>query len=97
MAKILSKRVAKDNIRINVVAPGYFDTGRVRARIDAMASERNISRAEAMQAVAGDNPFGRAGDSKEIGELVGFICSRKAAYLNGTTIVIDGGKSASFI
>lgn len=50
-----------------------------------------------MKAVAGDKPLGRAGEAKEIGELVGFVCSRKAEFLNGTTIVIDGGKSASFI
>lgn len=97
MAKILAKSAAKDNVRVNVVAPGYFDTGRVRARVDTLAAERNISRAEAMKTIAGDNPLGRAGRANEIGELVGFICSRKAEFLNGATIVIDGGKSAGCI
>ncbi|WP_404294920.1 SDR family oxidoreductase (plasmid) [Microvirga sp. RSM25] len=97
MAKTLSQSAARDNIRVNVVAPGYFDTGRVSARVDALASERGISRTEAMRLVAGDIPLGRAGAAQEIGELVGFICSRKAEFLNGTTIVIDGGRSSSII
>jgi 3-oxoacyl-[acyl-carrier protein] reductase len=95
MAKIMSKSAAKDNVRVNVVAPGYFDTGRVRARIDAMTLERGIPREDAMKTITGDIPLGRAGAAREIGELVGFICSRKAEFLNGATIVIDGGQSSS--
>ena len=97
MAKTRSKSAAKNNVRVDVVAPGYFDTGRVRARIDAIASERGIDRAEAMNVITGDNPLGRAGAAAEIGELVGFICSRKSEFLNGTTIVIDGGQSSGAI
>ena len=93
MAKTLSRAVAADNIRVNVLAPGNFDTGRVRRRIDEMAARENIAREEAVRAIAGDLPIGRIGNADEFGELVAFLVSRKAAFLAGSTIVMDGGIS----
>jgi len=95
LAKTLSKELAPDNIRVNTVNPGYFDTGRVRRRIDAIAEKEAVDRSIAAQKVAGDIPLGRIGSAGELAELVAFIVSRRAEFLTGATIQIDGGKALS--
>lgn len=97
MAKNLSRIAAADNVRINTVAPGYFYSGRVRQRVNAIAEELNLRRDQAIRLVAGENPMGRAGDPEELGALISFLVGRKAAFLNGAVITVDGGKGASFI
>ena len=91
LAKSLSRELAPHNIRVNVVAPGYFDTGRVRRRIDEIAMRDGVSRDMAARTVAGDVPVGRIGLADELAELVVFLASRRAAFLTGSTIQIDGG------
>ena len=94
-AKTLSRSLASYNIRVNVVAPGYFDTGRVRRRIDGIVEREHVPRQSAALQVAGDVPLGRIGTAGELAELVTFLVSRRAGFLTGATIQIDGGSSHS--
>lgn len=96
-AKALSREVAHDNIRVNLISPGYFDTGRVRDRIDALIKEEGISRAEAASQITGAPPLGRIGNAEELAELVAFIASRRAGFLVGANITIDGGAGRSLL
>jgi 3-oxoacyl-[acyl-carrier protein] reductase len=91
LAKSLSQGFAADNIRVNAVTPGYFDTGRVRRRIDEMAEKKGISRGDASREIAGSIPWGRIGNAEELAELVAFLVSRRSEFLTGSTIQIDGG------
>jgi 3-oxoacyl-[acyl-carrier protein] reductase len=91
LAKTLSRSLAPDNIRVNLVAPGYFDTGRVYQRVRDMMSEKGISQADAEVQVSGGLPAGRIGSSEELAELVAFVASRKSGFMTGATITIDGG------
>lgn len=97
LAKTLSRTLAPDDIRVNVVAPGYFDTGRVRRRIDDIVERDRVPRVQAAVQVAGDIPLGRIGRAEELAELVVFLVSRRAAYLTGATIQIDGGGTRSLL
>ncbi|RUU84283.1 SDR family oxidoreductase [Mesorhizobium sp. M7A.F.Ca.MR.176.00.0.0] len=56
-----------------------------------------MNRDAAIHRVASANPFGRIGTADELAELVGIIVGDRARYLNGTTIVIDGGSSSLVI
>jgi NAD(P)-dependent dehydrogenase (short-subunit alcohol dehydrogenase family) len=96
-AKALSREVAQDNIRVNLISPGYFDAGRVRDRVDGLARERGISRAEAISEITGALPAARIGCAKELAELVAFVASRRAGFLMGANIVIDGGSGRSLL
>lgn len=97
LAKTLSRSLAPANIRVNVVAPGYFDTGRVRRRIDEIVERERVPRESAARQVAGEIPLGRIGAADELAELVTFLVSRRAAYLTGATIQIDGGSSRGLL
>jgi 3-oxoacyl-[acyl-carrier protein] reductase len=87
LTRTLARAVAPDNIRINLVAPGYFESGRVRALMQA----EGLSHGEAALRIAGDVPAGRIGAPEELAELVAFVVSRKAPFMTGSTIEIDGG------
>jgi 3-oxoacyl-[acyl-carrier protein] reductase len=93
LTKTLARSVAGDNIRVNLVAPGYFDTGRVYARVRALMKAEGLSHSEAAARISGDLPAGRIGTAEEFGELVAFVASRKAGFMIGSAISIDGGGS----
>ena len=95
LAKTLARTLGPDNIRVNVVAPGYFDTGRVRRRVDEIVERDGLPRDSAALRVAGDVPLKRIGAAGELAELVAFLAGRRSEYLTGATIVIDGGSSRS--
>jgi 3-oxoacyl-[acyl-carrier protein] reductase len=92
-AKSLSKDLAADNIRVNTVTPGYFDTGRVKKRINELAARKDITRESATREIAGDIPLSRIGRADELADLVAFLASRRAEYLTGAAIQIDGGNT----
>jgi 3-oxoacyl-[acyl-carrier protein] reductase len=82
-------------IRINGVAPGRFDTERVRSLDEARAVEtgETIERVQA-QAIS-RIPLGRYGDPDEMGRVVAFLLSPAASYLDGVILPVDGGMMRS--
>lgn len=81
--KTLSREVAADGITVNTIVTGKFATDRLA---ENMGSMENAERS-ALETV----PAKRLGLPEEFGDLVAFLASDRAAYVNGTTIPIDGG------
>lgn len=78
-------------IRINGVAPGRFDTARVRSLDETRALESGES-VEAIQAQTRARiPLGRYGEPEELGRVVAFLLSPAASYLDGVILPVDGG------
>lgn len=75
--KALAQEVAKRNITVNAVAPGFIKTD--------MTEELNEKE------LAGLVPMKRFGEAKEVAELVGFLASKNAGYITGQVISINGG------
>jgi len=90
LSKTLARALAPENIRVNLVAPGYFHTGRVRERIETLMKTEGLSKEAATARIAGNIPAGRIGTAEEFAELVAFVASRKAGFMIGNTIAIDG-------
>lgn len=90
LAKTLARAVAGNNIRVNVVAPGYFATGRVRARIAEQVAD-GASPEAAMRHVAGTIPMGRVGEPEELAELIAFLAEGRTGFLTGAHLILDGG------
>jgi len=82
--KTLAREVAVDGITVNTVATGRFATDRL-AELEGGSLEPAIERAREQV------PAVRLGEPDEYGDLVAFLCSRRAAYVTGTVIPIDGG------
>ena len=80
LVKTLARQVASQGITINAVAPGIIDAGLT----DGMSPERR------QQSIA-TIPLGRLGKPEEVGELVAFLASDRAAYITGQMIAVNGG------
>ncbi|MFO0263769.1 MAG: 3-oxoacyl-ACP reductase family protein [Planctomycetota bacterium] len=80
LTKVLSKDLARRNIRVNAVAPGVINT------------EMGQSIPEENRKVMLTNiPLGRFGEPEEIANVVLFLCSDLASYVTGQTVHINGG------
>jgi 3-oxoacyl-[acyl-carrier protein] reductase len=78
-------------IRINGVAPGRFDTDRVRSLDQARATTSGLTVAEVQAQTRERIPLGRYGDPDELGRVVTFLLSPAASYLDGVILPVDGG------
>jgi len=83
LTKASSLALAPHNIRVNAVGPGSIDT-------DMLASVN--ANPEAMKMVMSRTPLQRLGDASEIADVVAFLASKKASYVTGETIYVDGGR-----
>ncbi|MEJ2457876.1 MAG: SDR family oxidoreductase [Novosphingobium sp.] len=81
----LAVDLAACGIRVNAVCPGAVDT-------PAMAGLQKIP--GIVNAVKEASPMGRLGSSDEVAEVVAFLASDAASYVNGAIIPVDGGISA---
>jgi 3-oxoacyl-[acyl-carrier protein] reductase len=85
--KMLSRQAAADGVTFNHVHPGRIATDRIL---------RNHPSPEAAQASArGDVPAGRLGTVEELASAAIYLCSVQAAYITGTSILVDGGLTES--
>jgi NAD(P)-dependent dehydrogenase (short-subunit alcohol dehydrogenase family) len=76
-------------IRTVGIAPGYIDTEGCQLWFDAQP-DPELSR----QIVADSHPVGRIGTPSEVGDVCLFLSSHLAGFISGTTITMDGGRSA---
>lgn len=75
--KALAQEVAKKKVTVNAVAPGFIRTDMTEG-IDETEWKKHI-------------PAGRFGEPEEVADLVGFLASAQASYINGEVISINGG------
>ena len=80
-------------VRVNAMNPGHIQTSRLEARVQATMKAQNISREEAIKRDVAHLGINRFGDPREIGDLAAYLCSPRAAFMNGSVIDIDGGQT----
>jgi NAD(P)-dependent dehydrogenase (short-subunit alcohol dehydrogenase family) len=73
-------------IRVNAVAPGHVETGMFNRVIGGNNDVKTM--------IKGMIPLGRVGEPNEIGALIAFLASDKAAFITGEIVTIDGGLAA---
>ncbi len=81
--KTIGREVAPDGVTINTLLPGVIATDRAR--------EIGADSPQGLASI----PAGRLGTVEEFGAAAAFLCSQPAAYITGTTLLIDGGASRS--
>ncbi len=80
MTKTLARELGRKGITVNAVAPGFIATEMVAAMPENVI--------DSMKAKV---PIGRLGKPEEIASIYAYLASDEAAYINGTTISVDGG------
>jgi NAD(P)-dependent dehydrogenase (short-subunit alcohol dehydrogenase family) len=95
LVKTVSREMAP-GIRANAVLPGAHETARIEELIEAAVDRGEVADYEAGYADwAGDVPLGRIGEPRELGDVVAFLSSSRARYVNGAALAIDGGSMRS--
>jgi 3-oxoacyl-[acyl-carrier protein] reductase len=87
----VARTVAADNVTINFLLPGAFETDRLRATIDGIARKQGTSYAAAAAQRIGTIPARRFGHPSELGAACAFLCSQHAGFITGQSVVVDGG------
>jgi len=76
----LAREVARKNITVNAVAPGFIDTDMTRGLPDPVK-----------QQVIGMTPVGRMGTAQEVAAAAAFLASPAASYITGQVLAVNGG------
>ena len=94
-AKTWAGEVAGLGITVNNVLPGFTATGRLEEIIEARAEKAGVSKDEMTEQFRSVVPTGRFADPAEVGNVIAFLASPAAAYVNGTNVNVDGGRTKS--
>lgn len=94
-AKTLASELAADGITVNNVLPGFTETGRLASLIAGRARAAGETEDAVARDMLAQVPAGRFGKPEEIAAVVAFLCSPAAAYVNGVSIAVDGGRTRS--
>ena len=87
----IGRKTAAQNVTMNNLLPGVFDTDRLRATISTMAKNNGIEFDEALKRRVSSVPAGRLGTAEEFGQACAYLCSMQASYVTGQNFLIDGG------
>ena len=90
-ARTLANEVARLNITVNNILPGYTRTDRVDQLAHATAEKTGTSASEAFAKWEREIPMGRLGEPREFAALAAFLASERASYITGASIAVDGG------
>ncbi len=82
---MLAVELARDNIRVNALAPGYFETDMTRETLASEAGRAMLKRI----------PQRRIGAPEDLTGPLLLLASRAGAHMTGATLVVDGGHSVT--
>ena len=94
-SKTMANELAPFGITVNNVLPGMTETARLMEIIENGAAKRGIDKAEMIKRFKTTIPAGRFAQPKEVAAAVAFLASPAAAYITGTNVVVDGGRTRS--
>jgi 3-oxoacyl-[acyl-carrier protein] reductase len=89
--KTLAGEVAPFGITVNCVCPGYTDTERLIDLSQALAAKRGVSVPEIRREWEKSIPLGRLARPEEIADVITFLASKRAGYITGASLLVDGG------
>lgn len=90
-ARTLANEVAKYNITVNNLLPGYTRTDRMVELSEVTSKKESITPEQALSRFTTSVPMGRMGEPREFAALAAFLASERASYITGQSMAVDGG------
>ena len=90
----MANELGPDGITVNNLLPGYTETDRLFNLIDAWSEQRGLSKEDLSSQMKKNVPLRRFGAPREVGGVIAFLASPAAAYISGTNITVDGGRTS---
>lgn len=90
--KALAGKYGRDGILVNSVLPGLIHTAMWERAAGEIAEASGSTAADVITNNGKSVPVGRYGTSKEVADVIAFLCSPAASYVNGAAITVDGGQ-----
>jgi 3-oxoacyl-[acyl-carrier protein] reductase len=87
----VARTVVENNVTINNLLPGAFETDRLRSTLTKTAEQKGKSVTEIAADRMASIPAKRFGNPDEFGAACAFLCSAHAGYITGQNLLIDGG------
>lgn len=94
-AKTMSNELAQYGITVNNILPGLTRTQRLDSLIASIAKKEALSTDAVEKNMMAEVPAKRFGEAAEIAAVASFLATPAAAYVNGTSIPVDGGRTGS--
>ena len=91
LIKTLADELGPFGIRVNALCPGWTRTARVDQLLEDRARRNNSTSEDEAAQIAADIPLGRMGTPEEFAAAAAFLVSERASYINGVSLLVDGG------
>tara|TARA_B100000427_G_C15405809_1_gene549732 strand:+ start:172 stop:957 length:786 start_codon:yes stop_codon:yes gene_type:complete len=92
-SKTLASELGPFGVTVNNILPGATETGRLISLIKNQSLALGVSEESVVEKMKKTIPVGRFAKPEEVAYVVAFLCSTYAAYINGTNIPVDGGRT----
>lgn len=91
LTKVAATDLARHRIRVNAVQPGFINTNIFTASLGLAGDTERMAKAAIAQMSAAAQPVARGGVPNDIAETCAFLASDAASFINGQSIIVDGG------